>query len=462
MSGKILIVDDVATNRIVLKVKLGAACYHPLLAADGESCLRIAREHAPDLILLDHALRDMTGVDVLRHLRGDPATRDIPVVFLAGELDAEVRMQALQAGADDFLQKPVDDQLLMARLRNLVRNREGASELEAPESALQVLGLAEPAPAFEGPGRIALVADHVETAIAWRRDLQPSIPDDLIILTREAALSDASDGVAPPDIFVLEAEVYGGNGGLRLMSELRSRPQTRHAAICIVCPDDGPEGAAMAYDLGANEVLGTGFNPAELGLRLRKLLRRKRAADQMRASVQDSLRLSVIDPLTGLHNRRYAMPYLSGISGRARLAALPYSVMVIDLDRFKAVNDRWGHGAGDAVLIEVSRRLSENLRAGDLLARVGGEEFLVGLPDTGLAEAQVIAERLCSVVQARPIRMADGTVIQTTVSIGLAVGLHVQDTQPESVAVVMGRADHALLVAKSGGRNQVNISCGAA
>ena len=131
MSGKILIVDDVATNRIVYKVKLGAACYAPILAADGRGCLAMARQEKPDLILLDLVLPDMPGTEVLRRLRADPATASVPVVVFSAEDDAAVRLEALGAGADDFLLKSVDDQTLLARLRNLLREREAIAELES-------------------------------------------------------------------------------------------------------------------------------------------------------------------------------------------------------------------------------------------------------------------------------------------------------------------------------------------
>lgn len=459
MTGKILIVDDVATNRIVLKVKLVAACYQPLLAGNGAMAIQLARKELPHLILLDQGLHDMTGIDVLRQLRADPTTRDIPVVMLASESCVDQRLQALRAGVDDYLQKPVDDHMLMARLRNLVRSREAVVEGEGSDPAFQVPGLAEAAAGFEGPGLVALVSDRPAEAMALRRDLCAAFSDTLVILTPEEALSETPAGAMPPDIFVLQADLGSPNLGLRLMSELLSRPQTRHASVCILLPDAAPEGAAMAFDLGAHDVVRPDANPQELALRLTRMLRRKRAADHLRASVQDRLRLSVLDPLTGLYNRRYALPCLGGIAERSGIAGLPYAVMIIDLDRFKSVNDRFGHAAGDAVLIEVSRRLSEHLRTGDLLARIGGEEFLIGLPDTGLAEAQGIAERLCDVIHARPIRTPDRATVEVTASIGLAIGQPRGDkTGGEAVARVIDRADHALLVSKSGGRNQVTIS----
>ena len=161
-------------------------------------------------------------------------------------------------------------------------------------------------------------------------------------------------------------------------------------------------GAEVAFDLGAHDLVAHGIPAEELALRLSRLLARKRDADALRASVQDGLRLSMIDSLTGLHNRRYGMAQLAAIADISRRTGQEYAVMVVDLDRFKSVNDRWGHAAGDAVLIEVAARLNRNLRDGDLLARIGGEEFLIALPETSLADARGIAERLCHAIEESP------------------------------------------------------------
>ncbi|EEW25664.1 diguanylate cyclase [Rhodobacter ferrooxidans] len=458
MVGKILIVDDVATNRIVFKVKLGAACYQPILAADGESCLRLAHEAAPDLILLDLMLPDLTGIEVLTRLRADPVTCDIPVVMISASQDEDARLAALAAGADDFLTKPIDDLLLLARLRNLLRAREAVTELGPRGTHLHALGLAEGRADFVGPGCVALVAERTETGMRWRKDLTGVLHDSVLVLSREAALVEGGNGAAP-DVFVIDADLGGPGGGLRLMSELRSRAATKHAAICIVRPVVSVESTAMAYDLGANDVFSSAVPPREMALRLRTLLRRKRLADTMRASVQDGLRLAVIDPLTGLYNRRYALPQLAAIAERAQEAGQGFAVMVIDLDRFKAVNDHWGHAAGDAVLVEVAERLTENLRKTDLLARIGGEEFLVVLPDSDLTDARATAERLCAVMQERPIQVQGGS-LSVTVSIGLAISNPARQVEP--VADIVDRADRALMLAKANGRNKVTISRSAA
>lgn len=461
MSRKILIVDDVATNRIVYKVKLGAACYEPLMAADGESCLRLARENKPDLILLDLILPDMDGSQVLMKLRADPVTASIPVVVYSASNDAEHRIQALRAGADDFLCKTTDDQTLLARMRNLLRGREAFAGIDSTNHQIRSLGFAEHPTEFERPGTVALVTLRPETAMRWRRELAPQVADAFVVMSREQALSE-TPGALQPDIFVIEAETADQISSLRLISELRSRSSTQYASICVVQANAGAGETAIAFDLGANDMVVAGVDPRELGLRLNRLMYRKREADHQRASVRDGLRLAAIDPLTGLYNRRFALHHLSAIARRARESEIPFAVMVVDLDRFKEVNDRFGHPAGDAVLIEVARRMSENMRADDLLARIGGEEFLVALPNSDLRHARPIAERLCRRIEEMPFEIPGNEPLHLTASIGLAIADGLGDWQLSQISEVINRADQALLMAKSCGRNRVTIGRDAA
>ncbi|MFZ1469180.1 MAG: diguanylate cyclase [Paracoccaceae bacterium] len=466
MQGRILIVDDVATNRIIYKVKLGDAFYEPLLAADGATCLELARTERPDLILLDLVLPDMSGIDVLRDLRADPQTRPIPVIVLTSSRDADLRLSALAAGADDVMSKPIPDQVLMARVRNLLRSRSEAGVLSSTWGmpAHSVLGLAEAPAGFETLGTVALVTAQPETALHWKHEMQACLRDSLVLMSRDQALatSHGTDADRPvPDVFVIEADLDGASGGLRLMSDLDSRSATRHCAVCVMVPEGGNDLAAIAFDLGADDVVTRTVSAKELAARLRILLRRKRQADRLRVSVEDGLRLAVIDPLTGIYNRRYALPRLAGIAAQAAQEGSDFAVMVVDLDRFKSVNDGFGHAAGDSVLAEVARRLSDNLRMSDLLARIGGEEFLIALPQTSLADAQRVAQRLCEVISQQPIRLPSGQSLQITASIGVAFGSG-QDSGDDKVAAVIDRADQALLQSKAAGRNMVTFSKSAA
>lgn len=451
MAGRILIVDDVATNRIVLRVKLANACYDPLMAVDAASARAAILADPPDVVLLDLGLPDGNGLDLLADLRRHPATRRLPVVVVTAQADADTRLAALRAGADDVLGKPVDDAYLMARLRAILRARQGdATPLLRGE-------LAEPVAPFEHPGLIGLSPQRAEQGVRLRRSLAGLLEHRLTLLSREEALADfTANATALPDVYLIESLP---DGGLGFLSELRSRAATRHAGIAVLC--DRPATAAIALDLGADEVLSPDMAPAEIAHRLDRLIRQRREGESLRASVRDGLRQAMFDPLTGLHNRRYAMTQLAAIATNARTQGETFAVLLVDLDRFKSINDRFGHPAGDAVLVDIAARLAATMRAGDLLARIGGEEFLIALPATDLPAARAMAERLCHVVGQSPVHLPNLGPLGVTVSIGLTIAPD-RPHLPDDITDIIARADHALLQAKTEGRNRVTVGLMAA
>ena len=129
----------------------------------------------------------------------------------------------------------------------------------------------------------------------------------------------------------------------------------------------------------------------------------------------------MIDPLTGIYNRRYASQHMIRVMERARETDGVFAVMMIDLDKFKSINDRFGHDAGDAVLREFSRRLQENIRGVDLVARFGGEEFFVAMPDVDQRAAAHAAERIRRAIEGAPVPLPGGGEVKVTVSIGVAI-----------------------------------------
>ncbi len=459
MAGRILVVDDVATNRIVMKVKLAAACYTVDQAESGSEALRAARSTKPDLILLDVLMPDMSGLDVCRALKADPDTADIPVVLITALSDRTAKMEGLEAGADDFLTKPVEEVTLLARVRSLLRASDSVRELRARDDTVAAFGFAEAAMGFEGkppPGRIALVAPGRRGAVLWKAAIDDRVGGTVRIIPRETALTEATAGGAPvADVFVISVDLAQRNEGLRLLSDLRSRPGTRHSATIMILPEDDSERAAIALDLGANDVLHDPFDARELAIRISAQLDRKRASDRMRAGVQAGLEAAVIDPLTGLYNRRFALHRMEQMMATSKAGP---SVMMIDLDYFKVINDTYGHAAGDKVLQQVSQRLRAQLRGNDLLARIGGEEFLVALPDTDREGAIECAERLRAAVGDALFELgADVLPVKVTASVGLA--LPGDQTRPVTSEMLIQQADSALYGAKAHGRDQVAQVC---
>jgi two-component system cell cycle response regulator len=221
-----------------------------------------------------------------------------------------------------------------------------------------------------------------------------------------------------------------------------------------VLPADDTERAANALDLGADDVI---YKPAETGeiaLRLRTQLARKRRADRMRDTLDTGLRLAVIDPLTGLHNRRYGLNHLEQVAARARAQGIRAGVILMDLDHFKAINDTHGHKVGDLVLSRVAQVLSDGLRAEDLVARIGGEEFLAILPNADLEQVRAAAERLRLAIESLRIPLPDGGALSVTLSLGVAM----LDDHADAPGRAVERADRALYAAKAEGRNRTQLA----
>ena len=200
---------------------------------------------------------------------------------------------------------------------------------------------------------------------------------------------DTSKNANLPDVFDLAMGKHEPEKILHFLATLKSNTSTRHCAVLVVKTHTNQILAAQALDMGANDLMQHDFQPAEMALRINTLLRRKKNNNTIRAKVRNGLEAAVSDPLTGRHNRRYAMPQLDRIIEHANLTGDPFAVMIADMDHFKLINDSHGHALGDAVLVETAKRLGEILRAVDMIARIRGEEFLIVMPGAPLKDAQV-------------------------------------------------------------------------
>ncbi|NBT30507.1 MAG: diguanylate cyclase [Rhodobacteraceae bacterium] len=465
MAGCILIIDSVTTNRIVLKVKLQAAHYRVFTCATLVEARTQIADAPPDLILLDMTADGQEAREFVRTLRANTQTSEIPVIGLGHFDRPEDRLAAFQAGMADILPKPVSDIRLLARIRSLLRVSDANAELRLRDDTSRALGFAEAAPNFEDPGRIVMVSDAVATSLPFANRLSDASGCDIRTIDAETAL--VPKGVeTPPDLIVIDASALSCDADqariFRLIADLRGRSESRHCSQLVILPEDCPETDAMALDLGANDVVPATVSLAEIALRARALVRQKHRLDQLRDTVQSGLKAAITDPLTGIYNRRYAIPHVGGLLQRARNTGRDFAILALDIDHFKRINDTWGHAVGDKILIGVTQRIKDNLRAGDLVARVGGEEFLVALPEVTFEQAKGAAERLRRTIQAGPFFVYKAaTPISVTLSIGVAIGTQTA-CLAETVDQILERADAALYVAKAAGRNTIEISQSAA
>ena len=449
MTARILVVDDVEANVRLLEAKLTLEYYEVLTAGDGSSALQVAYDERPDIILLDVMMPGMDGFETCRRLKADPVTRHIPVVLVTALDGREDKLKGLDAGADDFVTKPIDDVILFARVRSLLRLKSVMDELREREESGRRLGVdTDGAGRLRGSGgRILIVDDNARQAQKMvdylsgeHRPMVESDPAVAMIAAR-----------GPVDLVIVNVSSADFDG-LRFVAQTRSTEAARRIPILAVV-DPADRGRLLkALELGVNDILLRPVDSEELEARARTQIKRKRYADFLKQKLDYSLEMAVTDALTGLHNRRYMAGQLQALMSRAGHGGDPVAVLVLDIDHFKLVNDGFGHDAGDEVLREFAVRLATNVRAIDLPCRLGGEEFVVVMPGASLEDAAQVADRIRRDVGTQPFPiMAGAEALTVTVSVGVAASTGAADT-PDSL---LKRADEGVYEAKARGRNQV-------
>ena len=451
MTARVLVVDDILTNIKLLEVRLMAEYFDVMQATNGPQAIAIAREGNCDIILLDVMMPGMDGFEVCSRLKSDPATAHIPVVMVTALDQPADRVKGLDAGADDFLTKPVDEVALIARVRSLSRLKLALDELRTRAMTSAALGVPNSlAQAINDPGlngRLLLIDDRASSAERIHSALSKCHSIEIETNPQESVFRSAEGNF---DLIIVSLGLKDYDG-LRLCSQLRTLERTRHIPILLIADLEDRQKVLRGLDLGVNDYLSRPIDRNELLARVRTQLRRKRYAEALRDDVQASIEMALLDSLTGLNNRRYLETHLAALLEQAASRGRPLSMMILDIDHFKAVNDTYGHDGGDDVLKGFAQRVLRVIRNSDLMCRLGGEEFVVVMPDTPQDIAAIVAERVRGSVQAEPFRIEDGArSAPVTVSIGLATT--VRDPNPDTL---FRRADKALYRSKNDGRNRV-------
>lgn len=407
----ILLVDDMPSNLHVLVAALRDD-YRIKTATSGVSALElVAREDRPQLILLDVMMPGMSGIEVLRHLRGNLETRDIPVIFVSADTSEQSQLEGLDLGADDYLTKPVVTTVLRARVRNILQRKRAEAQLRLA------------AHVFEHSGEAILITDRdnliVEVNPAFCR-MTGYTPEEI----RGQNPSILASGRATPEEYQVMWQAIREQGFWQ--GEMWDRRK------------DGEIYPKLLTISVVHNVRGEiDFHIASFA----DLSEQKATEERIRHVAHH-------DALTGLPNRLHLQISLEQTIATAKREDQEVAVMFIDLDRFKVINDTLGHNIGDGLLVEVAHRLSECVRESDLLARLGGDEFVVALAgDDAVNAAAMVAEKILEHL-AEPCRI-EGHILHSTPSIGISLYPHDGD----SIETLMKTADTAMYHAKSKGRN---------
>jgi two-component system, cell cycle response regulator len=394
MTARILVVDDILANVKLLEARLTAEYFDVITAMSGPEALSICRAAQCDIVLLDVMMPEMDGFEVCRRLKADPTTHHIPVVMVTALDQPADRVRGLEAGADDFLTKPVSEIALLARVRSLVRLKLVTDELRMRAATSKEIGIKDPVSEAINEtgrhGRILLVDDRPSSyeriAQALTAEHEVDVESD-----PQEALFHAADGKY--DVLMVSLALRNFDA-LRLCSQVRSLERTRSLPLLTIAEPEENARVIRGLEIGVNDYLLRPIDKNEMLARVRTQIRRKRYSERLRDNVQLSIEMAVTDSLTGLHNRRYMETHLGALVEQAAARGKPLTVLILDVDFFKSINDTHGHDAGDDVLREFAVRVRKSIRGIDLACRYGGEEFVIVMPETDMAVASMVAERL--------------------------------------------------------------------
>ncbi|NVO29027.1 GGDEF domain-containing protein [Donghicola sp. C2-DW-16] len=446
MSGRILVIDDVAINRIMLEVRLSQLSYQVALHGSiGE-----IREAAPvDAVIV--AGRCLAGAPaaMLADLRGRLGQPHVPVMAILAETGPLSVADALAAGADDAIQSGGNPAEMVARLRGLTRRACFEAEGSLPSGWHWGLatGAAKTAPVLVVGATRAVAQDYASALTGgW---------EGRIIARAWTEAAEPFGTGTPPEVVVLCASDEHPFPAAHTLIELRSGRRTNTAAVLGVFDGALEKQALELLNMGADDLYLGATDPREIGLRIGGLMARQARLRAQQTALRQGYAESLTDPLTGLQNRRGALPALARASERARRNGGALALLVADLDHFKRINDSYGHAAGDTALIEISRRLHAAIPDAPVLARMGGEEFLIAVEVNDITDATAMAEEMRHAIASVPVALgADAPEVALTISVGVQLfrdGL-------SGMERALTEADSALYLAKNNGRNQVSCS----
>lgn len=464
MHGRILIVDDRFASRLMLSALFSGAYYDVLQSDSDADALRTARRDRPGIIVIADGLSGTGAAGLCESLRRDPDTTDLLRIVITDLPDPSRTAMMIHCGADEVIARSCPDDEVMARIRTLVDHRARVRSLnlrDTPETTQP--GLRDAPVDFLGSARVSIVGAESSRTRDW-----PDAINRAMGRSRSLRISQVEPAASPTsdvDVLLIDAASLGRDGTLRLVAQLARQSGLRTMQMLVAVDPGDRDLGLRALELGADNLLTLPFDAAEAAARIALLLRRKVEITQLHARLRSGLRSAMTDPLTGLYNRRYALPRLDEFVRDARSQRRPASVIMADLDHFKWINDTFGHAAGDTVLSTVAGIIRREADRLGFAARMGGEEFLVALPCCGRLAATAVARRVRAAIEACQISVVGiPEHLNVTASIGVAVAepdrMAPNRSPSEDTAALLSQADRALYRAKRAGRNRVACDIG--
>jgi two-component system cell cycle response regulator len=452
---RILIVDDEPVNVKVLAAKLSSAKYEVIRAYSGKEALEKVADTSPEIILLDIMMPEMDGYEVTRILKADPKTSHIPIIIVTALSDTNDKLKAIDAGAEEFISKPVNNTELIARIKSMLRLRQYREQLDIRSHSEEsfVCPTSQKGP-FEAPtdGPLVLLVEDNESDAKLIKSHLHGQPYRLDVVSdgEEALLRAEREKV---DLVLVDI-MLPGIDGFEVCRRLRKMEQARNIQIVIITSLNDLENKLRGIELGADDFLVKPINCRELTSRINILLKKKAYMDTLTFNYESVLNSAIIDGLTGLYNTFYFKRFLDHEIKRSLRHKYPVSLVMIDIDDFKHHNDSFGHPAGDMILKELARVIRSNTREIDLPVRYGGDELAIVLPYCDSENALTVVKRIREAFASHAFSQ-DAPVDPGSVT--LSIGIALCPTDASTVEELIDKADKMLYKAKNAGKDKIVV-----
>jgi len=454
---KILIADDEPLNVKLLEANLSREDYSVIHAYGGQEALEKVETELPDIILLDIMMPGIDGYEVTRRLKSSTKTRDIPIILITSLTGSDDKAKGMEAGADEFLNKPVNTTELPVRIKSLIRLKEYQEQLKSRnKSEASLVATSQsitPVKSRKDIPVILLVEDNETDCRLFRAHLNGQPYHMKNVQTGEEALSVCAKEKV--DLLILDV-VLPGIDGFDVCRHLKDNDATRKIQILMATSLNDLESQIKGIELGADDFLIKPIHKDELTVRVRALLRKKLYLDMLSTKYETPFHAAITDRLTNLYNRDYFYHFIDFEIKRCNRQNQALGLIMLDIDDFRTVNDTYGQLTGDRILKEFGNIIKTHIREIDLAVRYGGDKFMLVLPYVNKAQAEGIAERIRETVTTYDfLNTPDGAVIKMTASMGIAV----YPEYAKTVADLVDNVDKALDRAKKEGKNRVRKYC---
>lgn len=417
---KALIVDPSTAIALTLSSLFGKFCISTHIARNGQEAIDLLKQNTVDILCFSYELGDMNGIDFFTQAKASELLHRQPSLMFSSSSNRDIITQALEAGVTDCIAKSNLKQLEQYIERFVASNHAQIS------------------------GKVLLIEDSATTAALYLKMLERIGLSVEVSRSAEDAILKFSENQY--DLVITDHFLAGNGTGFTVIRAIRDTVGKKSTTpiIAISASDDVARKVEILRN-GANDFVAKPVVAEELEVRVFNLLNMRRLMERLESQHEAMKHLAMRDQLTSLYNRHYLQDAVPEIMKNAYESEQPLSIMVIDIDHFKHINDSYGHKTGDHVIEEVAKALLESCSKQNLLARIGGEEFVAILPNTIISDALSKAEYFRLKIEAL---MPQGIAI--SVSIGIAIA-----TDAENYDSLFSRADDALYRAKSTGRNRV-------